>query len=430
MPGLTMQARLPGSAAARRRYEACSRRICVACKTRCRMLINCSHHPDFDHHEAVHAFEDKSTGLRAFVAIHRFGPLGLAGGGCRMRVFPDEAAALRDVLRLSRAMSYKLALADVPAGGAKCVAIGDPVGDKSENLLLAMGRAIHSLEGRFVAGADVGIDSADLDVMARETPYVERGRNGRDIISEGTAEGARWAIRRAAEQELNVKNLHGVHVAIQGLGKVGSRLSELLAQDGALLSISDIRSELAVTLAHRLGAKVVPPDQLLTLKADIVAPCALGDVLDEQCAEALSCRIVAGPANNQLRTHRIAERLRERNIVYVPDFVAGMGAALAGAEPHACATSAQTEQLTEKVALVVGEVLEEARQLGISPQLAAIGRTERILAERTRSRQSLQGRLAAAAFQRLWRSPSFAEQALRGRTFVEGLRSRMAGGPT
>src|SRR3954447_17091777 len=183
--------------------------------------------PEFDAHEHVSFFADGP--LRAIIAIHRTGPLGTAGGGCRIWPYRDEAAALRDALRLSRAMTYKLALVELPAGGAKAVVIGDPLVGKSEALLLAVGRAVDRLGGRFIVAADVGTDADDLATIGRATMWVSRDAGGARDAAEATAYGVFVGLRASVRWRLGRDDLDGVKVAVQGLGRVGSALAKRLA---------------------------------------------------------------------------------------------------------------------------------------------------------------------------------------------------------
>jgi leucine dehydrogenase len=284
--------------------------------------------PSFDEHEHVSFFCEPAVGLRAILAIHRTGPLGTAGGGCRMWPYASERAALRDALRLSRAMTYKLALAELPAGGAKAVVIGRPDGDRREALLLALGRAIDRLGGRFIAGEDVGITPDDLAVIARATPWVNRQARP---SAAATAYGVRVGMQTAVERRLGRAGLDGVTVALQGLGRVGLALGRSLAQAGARLLVTDLDARLAAEVARDLDALAVEPDAIYDTPAQVFSPCALADALDGETAARLRCSVVAGSANNQLAEPRIADLLAARGILYAPDFVVNAGGVLAAA---------------------------------------------------------------------------------------------------
>ena len=385
------------------------------------MQIDARSNPNFDAHEELHTFRDPESGLIAFLAIHRTGPLGIAGGGCRMWPHENEEEALADALRLSRAMTYKLALAGLGAGGGKCVILGDPHRDKTPQLLEELGRRINELQGRFVVGGDVGIGAEDLQVVARSTPYVELGSYGRDTVSEATADGVYWAIVTALSYLAPPVECSQASVAVQGTGKVGAQLAERLAKNGARVLLSDIDEDRARAIAKKIGAEYVPPDEIAFQQVDVYAPCALGDVLSEATVPRLRCRCVAGSANNQLQRDDIAQRLKERDILYVPDFIANMGGTLAAAKPHECHDKEASFRLTHQVAEITAQVIEDALRRGVSPQEAAVE-----LAEDRLEHLNRKNAVALGLFQWLWRSKTFARAAMRSRTYVEELRGRFA----
>lgn len=288
-------------------------------------------HPEFDNHAEILFLCDRPSGLRAVLAIHRTTRFAGGSGGCRMQPYPSSGAALTDALRLSRGMSYKLALAGVPVGGAKMVVIGDPAKDKTEALLRAIGRAVERLNGRYVTGGDVGIGGPDLDIIGDETHYLVRTAEGGDA-SEATALGVLRGIERSVSRHLDGAALDGLTVGVQGLGHVGRRLCDLLAERGARLVVADPRGELAREVAEAHGAEIVDPADLLSSDLDVLAPCALGAILDDATVPTLRCRIIAGAANNQLATPAVADALAERGIVYAPDFVVNAGGALTSSQ--------------------------------------------------------------------------------------------------
>jgi leucine dehydrogenase len=288
-------------------------------------------HPDYDGHAQVAFVSDPVAGLRAILAIHHLGVLGAAGGGIRMWPYPDERSALRDALRLSRAMTYKLALADLPAGGAKAVVLGDPACDKREALLLALGRAIDRLAGRLIVGEDVGIGPPDLRIIARTTPFVARTDPDVDRLgAAATAEGVLVAMRVAVRRRLG-RELAGLRVAVQGLGRVGGALCRELAACGAALVVTDLDPRAIECVARTVASRAVRPDAILDEAVDVFAPCAMGDAIDEAAAGRLRCAVVAGSANNPLSDARLAGLLAQRHITYAPDIVVNAGGALAAA---------------------------------------------------------------------------------------------------
>jgi leucine dehydrogenase len=326
--------------------------------------------PEFDDHEHVSYFTDAAAGLRAILAIHRTGPLGTAGGGCRIWPYVDEQAALRDVLRLSRAMTYKMALVELPAGGAKAVVLADPARDKSPALLLAIGRAVDRLGGRFVIGTDVGTSAADLDVMAGATAFVSReASDGAEATAHGVLAGLRAAVRR----RLGRADLDGISVAIQGLGRVGQALARRLADAGATLSVSDVDEERCTRTAAETGATIVPPDAIVDQEVDVFAPCALGDGIDDATLPRLRCRVIAGSANNQLARPALADELMRRQILWVPDIAINVGGAIAAASSistDAAAGAALRTRLDAVGALVDG-ILARAEREQTSTLVAA-----------------------------------------------------------
>lgn len=280
-----------------------------------------------DGHEQVVFTSDAATGLRCIIAIYSTA-LGPAGGGTRFYPYADEDAALTDVLRLSRAMAYKAACAGIDLGGGKAVIIGDPATDKSEALLRAYGRAVASLGGRYVTACDVGTTPEDLAIVARETPYAmgasqEEGGSGDSGIM--TAYGTLVAMRAVAERVFDSAQLSGRHVAIQGCGKVGRRLAELLAEEGTKLTVADVDERATAWCAERLGADVVDVDDVLESDAEILSPNALGGVLTPATIARLRCRAVVGAANNQLGEIDDATLLADAGILYAPDYVVNAG---------------------------------------------------------------------------------------------------------
>ena len=287
--------------------------------------MDCFSAPDFDDHEQVVFAHDAASGLKAIIAIHDT-TLGPGMGGCRIWPYTTEQAALTDALRLSRGMTYKSALAGLPMGGGKCVVIGEAASIKTPALLSALGDAIERLGGRYITAEDVGTSPADMAVVARATRYVTGfDRDGGGDPSPFTARGVYHGIRAAVKHRLATDSLKGIHVAVQGLGHVGAALCGLLAEAGARLSVTDIDAGRCHRIAHRLGAKPVAPDAILDVAADVFAPCALGAVITAEALPRLRFAIIAGAANNQLATDELADALRERGILYAPDYAINAG---------------------------------------------------------------------------------------------------------
>ncbi len=287
---------------------------------------------DFLDHEQVVFCNDPATGLKAIIAIHNTNR-GAALGGCRMWPYISERDALQDVLRLSRGMTYKSALAGLGLGGGKSVIIGNPRSDKTEGLLRSMGRFLESLGGRYIAAEDSGTSVADLKVMAEETCHVagivEKETEGGGLRSgdpsPSTAYGTFVGLRAAVSQGLGSSDLEGLKVAIQGIGNVGYRLAEHLSQAGAKLWVSDIYEDQVRRAVDQLGATAVTPEEIFGLDVDVFAPCALGGVLNDQTIPALRAKVVAGAANNQLAEERHGLALMKRGILYAPDYAINSG---------------------------------------------------------------------------------------------------------
>lgn len=333
-------------------------------------------------HEEVWRVSDPATGLTGFIAIHstRLGP---AAGGLRMRRYASEDEALEDALRLSRGMTFKNAAADLPLGGGKAVVIGDPARDKTPDLLRAMGRAVDSLEGRYWTAEDMGMTTADMEIIAEVTPYVA-GRadapHGSGDPSPVTARGVFNAIRRAARHRLGVDSLNGLTVSVQGLGNVGWHLCALLHGDGADLAVSDIDPTRVGHAVAEWSALAVAPEEIHSIAAQIFAPCAIGGILNERTIPELAAEVVAGAANNQLATPQDGERLHRRGILYAPDFVANGGgiinvaAEILGIEDRESWVARKLDALDR----TMEAILSAAEAENVSPNAVA----ERIVAER------------------------------------------------
>ncbi|MDD9929945.1 MAG: Glu/Leu/Phe/Val dehydrogenase [Rhodospirillaceae bacterium] len=282
-------------------------------------------HPAFDAHEHVVFHNDAANGLKAIIAIHNTAR-GPAVGGCRMWPYADELEGLTDALRLSRGMSYKSALANLPFGGGKSVIFGDPKTDKSEGLWRAMGRFVESLGGRYVIAEDVGTSPADMEIVRRETAHVSGiAEGGSGDPSPATAWAVYVGIKAAVRSRLGREDLKGLKVAVQGLGHVGYELCQLLARDGAILCVADINRAQIDRAIGELGATAVDPDKVYDLDTDVFAPCALGAVINDATIPRLKAAIVAGSANNQLAEARHADALRVANILYAPDYAINAG---------------------------------------------------------------------------------------------------------
>jgi leucine dehydrogenase len=279
---------------------------------------------DFKNHEKVTFFFDKETGLKAIIAIHNT-TRGPALGGCRMWPYVDEQHAITDVLRLSRAMTYKAAMANLPFGGGKAVIIGDPRKDKSRELFRAFGKFVEQLNGRYITAEDVGTSVEDMVYIHETTPYVVGLPGGSGDPSPFTALGVFESIKAAVLHRLKKDSIQGLRVAVQGLGHVGYDLCKLLAEAGVELTVTDIDPERIALAVKKLGAHAVAPEDIYSADVDVFAPCALGAVINDLTIPQFKCRVIAGSANNQLENPAHGEILAKMKILYAPDYVVNAG---------------------------------------------------------------------------------------------------------
>jgi valine dehydrogenase (NAD+) len=279
-------------------------------------------------HEQVVFCNDPASGLRAIVAIHSTA-LGPGLGGTRFYPYRSTADAVRDVLNLSRGMSYKNALAGLDLGGGKAVIIGDPAKDKSEALLRAYGRFVQSLNGRYITACDVGTYCADMDVIARECSFVTGRtvtRGGAGDSSVLTAYGVFQGMRASAEALWGAPTLSGRTVGIAGVGKVGRHLVKHLVGDGARVVVTDVNPAAVEAMVTEYDATAVADaEALVQADIDVYAPCALGGALTDDVVDVLTATIVCGAANNQLEHPGVEKALADRGILYAPDFCVNSG---------------------------------------------------------------------------------------------------------
>jgi valine dehydrogenase (NAD+) len=330
--------------------------------------------------------------LRAVIAVHSTA-LGPALGGVRFYAYADEDEALEDVLRLSKAMTYKNAAAGLDLGGGKAVIIGDPTRLKSEALLRAYGRFVNGLSGRYYTAEDVGTTQADMDLIRRETPFVtgvSPSIGGSGDPSAATAYGVFCAMRAVASH-LWDGELSGRHVAVLGVGKVGSHLVGHLLDEGVAVTIADV-DELAIRrVSEGRHVEVVPPEKAHAVECDIFSPCALGGTLNAATIPELRCEAVVGAANNQLAAEGCVELLAERNVLYAPDFVVNAGGVINIAEElrgynedRAMTNVARIFDSTKAVLAIASErgiSTETAAEHLAEQRIEAIGRLSRIRTE-------------------------------------------------
>ncbi|KCZ54826.1 amino acid dehydrogenase [Hyphomonas beringensis] len=320
-------------------------------------------HASFDAHEGVHLFHDAKSGLRAIIAIHS-SALGPAAGGCRMWDYETGEDMLKDALRLSQGMSYKNAMADIPLGGGKAVIWGNAKTDKSPELFRAFGRAVDSLQGKYITAEDVGISVSDMQIVREETRYVaglDEGEAASGDPSPVTAKGVYLGIRETAKRAFGTDDLNGRTIAVQGVGHVGGYTCDHLAEAGANLIITDIDQQALKDVSARTGARIVEPDDIYDAGADIFAPCALGAVVNEQTLDRFKVKAIAGAANNQLVMPEMGELLRRKGILYAPDYVINGGGIInVAAEISGTYSREWVDGKLETLMHTLGEVLDEA----------------------------------------------------------------------
>ncbi len=278
-------------------------------------------------HERVLLCSNPDIGLKAIIAVHST-VIGPGLGGCRMWPYDSDEEALLDVLRLSRGMTYKAAAAGLNLGGAKAVIIGDPKREKSEALFRSFGRYVDSLNGLYITAEDVGTDMEDMEVILTETKHVtgiSPANGGSGDPSPVTAYGVLQGIKATVKWKWDAADLKGHSVAVQGLGSVGFHLAKYLVERGAKVIGTDIDSE-SCEKAREIGVEIVPSHEILEVDCDVLAPCALGAVLNDETIPKLRCAVIAGAANNQLKDEgRHGAMLGERGILYAPDFIVNAG---------------------------------------------------------------------------------------------------------
>jgi leucine dehydrogenase len=341
-----------------------------------------------DEYEEVVFFHDPPTGLRAIVAIHSTA-LGPALGGTRFYPFASEEEALRDVLRLSRGMTYKAAAAGLDLGGGKAVIIGDPKRDKTEELLRAYGRFIDSLGGRYITSEDVGTAREDMDILRRETGWVtgvSKRLGGSGDPSPVTAWGVFQGLRACIEEGLQTQSFDGLRVVVQGVGKVGFHLAKHLVDAGAKVTVADVDVDAVGRAVRDLGVETTEPEKSHALECEIFAPCAMGGVIRDDTIPNLKCRIVAGAANNQLERPEHGDVLGNQGILYAPDFVLNAGGLINVSDELQGYDRDRAMARVEGIYRTVREVFRMARTEGISTRKAAERMAEERIARVSRVR--------------------------------------------
>jgi leucine dehydrogenase len=339
----------------------------------------------FHEHEQIVVCHDEDSGLRAIIGLHDT-TLGPGLGGIRMWSYPTDEAALVDVLRLSEGMTYKNSLAGLNLGGGKTVVVGDPRTEKTPEQFQALGRFIERLGGAYLAAEDVGTTTDDAEQVATQTRYitglpVEKGGSGDP--SPMTAWGVVCGMRAALSEAGISEGFEGVHVAVQGAGHVGGGVARHLLAAGARVSIADIYQDRVDPIVE-LGGEQVAADAVHAVECDVFSPCALGAVISPATVDQLRCRVVAGAANNQLADESMGDVLKQRGILYAPDFAINAGGVInIGEELDGPYDAARAKQSVERIEQTLRSVFDRARRDDIPPNRAAVQMArERIAAAR------------------------------------------------
>ena len=279
-------------------------------------------------HEQVNYFYDPETNLKAIIAIHNT-VLGPSLGGCRMMQYSSDNDALVDVLRLSKGMTYKAAVAGLKLGGGKAVIMGDPKQDKSNELLESFGRFIDGLNGRYITAEDMGMTVDDMAVIKTQTNYVtgtSESLGGSGDPSDFTSYGTFIGIKAAVNFKLKKNNLNGLSIIVQGLGNVGTKLINYLSKEDMTIYVNDVDSQKVEKCVSKYGAIEISNDELYELDVDVYSPCAIGATINDKTIEQLKCKIIAGAANNVVKDYdKHGNMLIKKGILYAPDYVINAG---------------------------------------------------------------------------------------------------------
>jgi len=338
---------------------------------------------DFDAHEEIHFATDEKCGLKAIIAIHST-HLGPAAGGARFWHYAKDEEALVDALRLSRGMSYKNAMAGLPLGGGKSVILADEARHKSPDMLHAFGKAVDNVGGRYITAEDVGMSVADMIEIARSTSYVAGLPNSAGDVGGDpgphTSLGVFLGIKAAVKCALGKDTLNGLYIALQGAGSVATGVALHACAEGEKLSVADVDEKKAHRLADRAGGKVVSTDEILSLEADVVSPCALGAILTEQSIGQLRAPVIAGGANNQLATLEDGQRLHARGILYAPDYVINAGGIInVCTEYLGDGDAGLVRQRIEGIPVRLEQIWSESAQTGRDPASVADAMAQRLI---------------------------------------------------
>ncbi len=341
--------------------------------------------------EEVVFCDDKSVGLKAIIAIHNT-VLGPGTGGVRFYPYEKEEDALNDVLRLSRGMTYKSAVSQLPFGGGKSVIIGDPSKIKTEALLERFGEFVNDLKGRYICAKDVGVNSQDLKIISRKTKHIlgiEGVKNSSGNPSPATAFGVLQAIRALAKELLGRSHLDGLSFAIQGVGSVGYDLAQSLHAEGAKLTICDVSREALNRCLEKISPKVVSPEAIYDVKCDFFSPCALGAIINTQTLPRFKCKIIAGAANNQLASPSDGYELVKKGIFYAPDYVINAGGIINIAEELLGYDKNRAYDRIAHIYQTMVEIIHRSREEKKPPFIIADILAEEIIEKSRKSKQKL-----------------------------------------
>ena len=339
----------------------------------------------FDGHEQVVFCNDKDTGLKAIIGIHNT-VLGPALGGTRMWNYANEWEALNDVLRLSRGMSFKSSISGLNLGGGKAVIIGDAKTQKTPELMLKFGEYVNSLSGKYITAEDVGMETKDMDTVREVTQYVtgiseEKGGSGNP--SPITAYGVFMGLKAATKYRFGSDNLEGKKVLVQGIGHVGEVLVQHLTESGAIVTIADINEDRLHAVGQKYGAKIFTGDDLYSAEVDIYAPCALGATINDATIHKIQAKVIAGAANNQLANEEIhGAILKDKGILYAPDFLINAGGVINVYSELANLTRAQVMEKTENIYNTSLEIFKFAETNNITTHQAAMSIAQKRIDDR------------------------------------------------
>ncbi len=347
--------------------------------------------PAFDDHEQVVFCLDKDTGLKAIISIHST-VLGPALGGTRMWPYHSEGEALNDVLRLSRGMTYKAAITGLGLGGGKAVIIGNSKTHKTPQLMRRFGEFVHSLGGKYYTAEDVGMTTADMEIVREVTPYatgISEEKGGAGNPSPNTAYGVYMGMKAAARFRFGTDDLADRHIYVQGIGHVGESLVKLISEEGARVVVSDLNKSREQDVSRKYGTEVYTGSNLYSEEMDIYAPCALGATINDSTLELMRTKIIAGAANNQLEDEqKHGLLLKEKGIVYAPDFLINAGGIINVFAELERYSKDEIQERTKNIYSTTLEILKKADAEAITAHAAAMALAHSRLAEAKSNRTS------------------------------------------